>query len=83
MAHARFREWLESEGWTQEVAAVFLGCSQSAVSAIAHGTRRPGVDLVHKIEELSAKWPKGPIKTEEWVSEPTPEEKRRRTKTAA
>lgn len=80
MAHDRFRRWLESKGWTQEKAALELGCSQSAVSAITIGSRRPGVDLVHKIERLTERWSEGQIRTEEWLAE-APARRRRRVPT--
>lgn len=71
MAHERFAEWLDSTGWTQEEAAEKLGCSQSTISAVRLGDRRPGVDLIHAIERLSRRWVKGPIRTEEWVEKPS------------
>lgn len=68
-AAERFHRWTKSTGLSQERLAERLGCSQSLISAVARGDRRPGVDLVHAIERATEGWDGGQIRTEEWVEE--------------
>ena len=68
-AHIRFARWIEYLGISDAEVARKIGCDASYPPKIRVGRRTPGLDLAHAIERLSADWPDGPIRTEEWVSE--------------
>lgn len=74
-ARARFEAWITFTGLSDAEIAKRLGCDPSYPRKILRHDRRPGLDLAHAIERLSAApradgevWPEGPIRTEEWVS---------------
>ena len=76
-AHHRFAAWVSwyrenhrdesgKEPSLEAVAAV-IGCSQGFVSQLLSGTRSAELESAHKIERVTARWPDGPIRTEEWI----------------
>lgn len=73
----RFEAWRKSRGMTQEEVAAEVGCDRGYFALIfkgrkaADGSRKHpilGLELAHRIEELSAEWAEGPIRTEEWLT---------------
>lgn len=47
------RAWRDGEGLTQRAAADRLGIDPSFLSWMERGARKPGADLMHKIEEVT------------------------------
>jgi hypothetical protein len=62
----RFAEWIAWTSWRPAEAAYRLGCDASYLGRLRKGTRRPGLRLALAIERLSATWPEGPIRVQEW-----------------
>lgn len=65
--------------WSQETLAKRCHCSQAMISQIVLGSKRPGLASAHAIERVTVeknaagrRWPKGPIRTEEWLGDPDP-----------
>lgn len=77
--HRRFAAWYEWKGFQSQLeAAGVIGCTQVAVSHLLQGRRDAGLKLGLRIQELTADWPEGPIRVEEWSkpedgSSPEPE----------
>lgn len=76
MGRTRFAEFLAWRGCSQQAIATELGVSQTLISQILLGAKRPGLETAHAIETLSGArapdgklWAKGPIRTEEWLSD--------------
>ena len=66
-----FREWL---GWGRAEMARALDCHPSYVGRIEDAGRDlKGLQYAQRLEALSKDWPEGPIRTEEWVTQPLPE----------
>lgn len=53
-------------GLSRAVLGERLGCDGSFLGHIEHGRRMPGRRLAHRIEEESASWTDGPIRSTEW-----------------
>lgn len=68
-APERLERFLKWKGWTQRQAGEYLHSSQSMVSDLCVGRRRPGLSIAHAIERATADWDEGPIRTEEWDEE--------------
>lgn len=72
----RFAAFLASKSWTQAQAARELsaispakeagGISAAFVSMILHGSKLPGRLVANTIENATASWAAGPIRTSEW-----------------
>ena len=66
-AHERFARWFAESGLTKVAVALEVGCSPVFVGYILRGERDPGLAIAHGIERLTAAWPEGAIRTEEWI----------------
>jgi transcriptional regulator with XRE-family HTH domain len=79
----RFARWVDSVG-SQDGAAALLGISQTHVSQMARGERRPGVDTALAIEQatkqVTEKWSEGSITVAEWGQSKARVRKRRARK---
>jgi transcriptional regulator with XRE-family HTH domain len=65
--HKRFAKWVAWRGTSQSQIASDLGCTQAFVSLLASGKKSIAkLPMAHAVERLSADWPDGPIRTEEW-----------------
>lgn len=71
-ARDRFDRWVRWAGGDAE-AAKLLACDVSYPNKLRH-SRRPGLDVAHKIERATSevrsdgeRWSEAPIRTEEWL----------------
>lgn len=62
----RLAAWIQSQGWTRDVAAERLGFGRDMLDSILRGRRMPGRLLANTIERQSSPWEHGPIRSVEW-----------------
>lgn len=67
-ARARLRQWMKDTQRTTASLAEEIGCSRPMLSLVRSGARTPGLAIAIALEDLSASWPKGPIRAREWTS---------------
>ena len=72
-ARERFSTWVNEVCGSQQLAADLLGNTQSAISKVMLGQRRPGLDLAVAIEKATIDWIDGPILAADWLA-PSPVE---------
>ncbi len=73
-AQTRFDQWATWSKLSDKAIAERLGCDPSYPRKLRHERRRPGLDVAHAIERVTAEaredgecWTPGPIRTEEWL----------------
>jgi len=73
-ARERFAQWVSDVCGSQQAAANRLGFSQSQVSKVMLGQRRPQLEFVLAVEAATADWEGGAIRPVDWSERVTTEE---------
>lgn len=77
----RLRQWMKWRGWSQAEFAEACGggTHQATISKLETGARRPGLELAHAIERVTAeprddgkRFPAGPILATSWLNDAKP-----------
>lgn len=66
LARERFARWVSAVCGSQQAAATKLGCTQSQVSKVILGQRRPQLEFVLAVEAATAGWDGGVIRPVDW-----------------
>lgn len=67
MVTVRFKSWMREAKWTTVALGERLDVDPSYLSHLRAGRHLPSLRVAVAIERLSADWPHGPIRPDEWL----------------